>query len=694
MSERICSGMRTGIYQGNNGVVFVGAGIALFLLFQLFGAYFMWYGHPGPIGMDDSITYVHEITQFKGYSFGDAVQMRGNRLLYPYLAGFWATIAGVSATRVFEWGFYVGIILMSITLWRLLRRVNASPLFLFLAFALFAVYDGNGDAHGFFWVVPSFYAMMLFLAAAMALFYSKRPVIYGVPIILLLLITHSLGAYLAAVLLGGYFLDQVLWNGGRVHSVKKFLLLLAIGISALWVMEALRLAGVLRSSFVTSMHSHMLKGFGEGGGAYGVAFEAFLSGQHRLFDSLDRFQYAHGYLWVFAILTVNGVYHAYRHRQHGLLSLFSVLVLGQIVMCAVTFHTYRFFYPLELISYVLIAFGVYGALSWLLDRWRAGVMWHSSGSRALVVLNGVLLLLAGLFFYSSLHWKVKHHYDFKFSPAWYFESKEFEDYCASAGSIPVGFLDRIDKQLVVGALAGNGLMKDLLATPIRPAFKKNTTVIGQNPKYYGGARRGTWVVVPSQAKLVVKVPLEAGKRYWVELVDSGISDIGKFDLVVGKKVMRGWEIEDEVVRRLGGKELYPGFMLPWYTNPEVPWLFYGDGFLESDIDRHTKRFRMEIAPGASADELVLYNHGQAVRMMGAIRIVGEYGQVVQECDLDWGDAKALSAKLYSRIAAQDHPMLWSHGSGKALYCLEASFKDVKVFRSYASSLASLRTQNQ
>ncbi|MDP8306119.1 MAG: hypothetical protein RAO75_06405 [Candidatus Chlorobium antarcticum] len=156
---------------------------------------------------------------------------------------------------MFHLNFYIGLCLMGITLTVFFKNINPSPLFISTAFALLAFYEGNGAYHGFFWVVPSFYAIMPFLLTAIALFFSKHHYLYGIPLIILLTLTHSTGIYLAALLVAAVLLHETLFKGNIKGLIKTGIFLLsALGI--FYLAEYLYSIHLLSASFTSSFNSY------------------------------------------------------------------------------------------------------------------------------------------------------------------------------------------------------------------------------------------------------------------------------------------------------------------------------------------------------------------------------------------------------------------------------------------------------
>lgn len=660
------------------------AGVLFFLLGQWYGAYFMWYAHPGPLGMDDSIAYVYDVALCKVYALSDNPQLAGNKMLYPFLLAKISNVFGVSAASVFEWGFFIGLLLMGSVLWWLLSRIDGSPLFILIGLSLFGVYEGNNDAHGFFWVVPSFYAILLFLVSFGALFYSRHPLLYSMPVILLLVITHSIGAYLLVVLVCAYFFYEVVF----AKNLKAFL----FGVFFL-IMGALLVAFFGNSMpYIFWLHSFgksfdfYMTGWPDGSSAsFKLLFDNFISGLRQLTNSINDYQLAYLHIWVWLLLLAKGAHSAFRNRKYPLLSIAIVLILGQLVMFVVSNHTYRFFYPLEIISYILISYGLYDAVRSLGFK-RESAFPNISHLNAYSIFT---ILLSILFFYNALHWKVKHNYAFKFSPAWYFDQEGFQSYWRHLSDKRIAFMSDLDRRMIVAEMNDLSLLKEAMAASVGDVCDSGIKVVGQNPRYYGRDRKGVFVVLPAGSTLTMKIDLPAGKDYSLELFDSGISDVGKLLLGFDGTFKSSWEVQKQKVRRPEGPDMYPKFLLPWYRNPDLPWLGYRRGVHKSNVIRTISLYRMGFKTMSNVKELSLHNDGELLLLTGVIRIINDDGRIERVIDLDWGSAAELNRDLHCSIGGAVYPLLWKNASGSTLYRLDRNFKDVKVFESYAPHLEAL-----
>lgn len=183
-----------------------------FVLWKFFLIHTLWEDRYIPPVPDDSYIYIlhidsslrcnnlvscsEKIISFKTYAGFD-------HLTYRVFLGSIGKLFHLNAPSAYHINFYIGTILLSLTLVFFLNILSAGnkPLVAFSLFTL-ALYNGSGSYHGFFWVVPSFFALMIFfLTLAILLDDKNKHWKISLSIIIPLAIyTHILGLYLLAVL--------------------------------------------------------------------------------------------------------------------------------------------------------------------------------------------------------------------------------------------------------------------------------------------------------------------------------------------------------------------------------------------------------------------------------------------------------------------------------------------------------------
>lgn len=115
---------------------------------------------------------------------------------------------------VYQMNFYFGIILLPFILLYFLKIIETDKIFWFIAFIFLAFYNGTGEYHGFFWVVPSFFSVLAtFLLVALIFdksIYStlskKKLVLLQVFTTTWLIWSHPLGKFSFVSILLSYLL--------------------------------------------------------------------------------------------------------------------------------------------------------------------------------------------------------------------------------------------------------------------------------------------------------------------------------------------------------------------------------------------------------------------------------------------------------------------------------------------------------
>ncbi len=84
------------------------------------------------------------------------------RLPYRLLIGLPAKVLGLTALEAYRYSFYIGTVLLVFVLVYFLRRLTNNPKLIAFSLFILALFHGAGSYHGFFWVVPSFFSVLLF----------------------------------------------------------------------------------------------------------------------------------------------------------------------------------------------------------------------------------------------------------------------------------------------------------------------------------------------------------------------------------------------------------------------------------------------------------------------------------------------------------------------------------------------------
>lgn len=150
-------------------------------------------------------------------------------LTYRLFFGTLSHILNASPLQIFYLSFYLGIILLVPTLVIFLKNINPDKKL--IAFSLFflALFNGAGSYHGFFWIVPSFFALLIFfIVFSIIIGNYKNWKIYLFLLIPALIYTHFLGLYMLSVLVFFFALKYIFTNEIDKLMLKKIFFLIII----------------------------------------------------------------------------------------------------------------------------------------------------------------------------------------------------------------------------------------------------------------------------------------------------------------------------------------------------------------------------------------------------------------------------------------------------------------------------------
>ena len=132
----------------------------------------LWNGRVIPPSPDDSFIYILHIDSvikcnslvscdnslftFNNYSGFE-------HLSYRLFFGVIGKIFSLSAETVYYLSFFIGTVLLVPVLILFLHSINSDKRLIAISLFVLALYNGSGSYHGFFWVVPSFFAFLSFL---------------------------------------------------------------------------------------------------------------------------------------------------------------------------------------------------------------------------------------------------------------------------------------------------------------------------------------------------------------------------------------------------------------------------------------------------------------------------------------------------------------------------------------------------
>lgn len=142
-----------------------------FIIWKLFLVGILWEGRSVAPEPDDSYEYIARIAAvsdchsdlfcpYAGVSMADHSGFA--YLSYGLIFGLIGKIFSLAPEKTFHLGFYLGTLLLALILPFFLASFTSRRPLIALSILFLAFYHGTGESHGFFWVVPSFFSLILF----------------------------------------------------------------------------------------------------------------------------------------------------------------------------------------------------------------------------------------------------------------------------------------------------------------------------------------------------------------------------------------------------------------------------------------------------------------------------------------------------------------------------------------------------
>lgn len=207
------------------GSEWIGLSAILFLVYQFLISFLLW-NRTGdiPPGFGDAYSYIFGINKLIVHhtlfphvpylNFSEHFTYLG----YNLFMGLTGLIFGMSGEQVLYASFFFGkIFLLAALLFFLTRLFHEKKALVAISLACLAVFVGNGAIHGFFWVVPSFWMVVVFFVLWGMIFDTREYVWWVVFLISLFYITiHPMAIYSVSIFLTFTFLaflfHQEIWK--------------------------------------------------------------------------------------------------------------------------------------------------------------------------------------------------------------------------------------------------------------------------------------------------------------------------------------------------------------------------------------------------------------------------------------------------------------------------------------------------
>jgi hypothetical protein len=235
------------------------ASIVFFLFWKLFLVGILWNGRAIPPEPDDTYTYIADIAAvaqchswpctYPGFSLAD--HSGTSYLTYSFLFGTLARITSLPAETIFYFSFYVGTVLLSLLLVPFLRSFTQDKNLIAWSTVFLAFYHGTGETHGFFWVVPSFFATLFFMALTTFVIDNERSFIrpWMSPVLVLFFVFgHPMSVYLSSLFAFYCFFLWVFQKSIGPGVLKRATLIIALALLFSWG-QTLYLSKVSQKNF-------------------------------------------------------------------------------------------------------------------------------------------------------------------------------------------------------------------------------------------------------------------------------------------------------------------------------------------------------------------------------------------------------------------------------------------------------------
>lgn len=687
--------------------------LILFLLAQLGSIYFRLYHAPGPIGLDDSDAYIFRIDFFRhlaqsGQGMGNILRERiaqcdssqdinnlkefyGSIIMLPL--GYAAALLNISSMDVFHANFYLGILCMAIVLCFIFCKYNLPRKSIAIGFLLFAFYTGQGNYHGFYWVVPSFFCIVFWLASFYSLFYSMRFWIFLPIFIFFLLFSHPSSLFGVAILIFSWFLQSIFRRNWKEQWTRPLVLILAVliflAIYSILIRHELIVPLFLEDSAIGTNASRsvikMENVFTPTVVApTGEMLSYLFGGYPKRLSIFYRSVHMGLYVLLLFPLTLWSVVKAYRVKEYPVLALFiSCLILCHAMPLYSDKFAIRSFYFFEVATLLLYTIGLREAV---IDIEQSPYFWTRKWTRPVFLL---LLSLQGCFIvFRNLDLHLEEMLSEKVHAKRYIDTNTLKQFISSRDNVVCsnGGVENMYKFSTVDAGWNSNVICSSM-TSIDSPKKHELLYAEENLKYYYTSkpqdykRFGSSAVLLSGMGLVLDDDLSG--NYQVILEDTGIPPAQAQVLQLQARahgatpepVWGRWEVSPLDVIVPLADELPFGSLL----RPLVPLL----DRLKKDYLVVRKNYvftrTLEMArPGS----LVLVNDSpQDIEFCGTLTLIQD-GKIIRRIDLDRGATNLL--RQIQIVAADGYrfPLPWTLPHREGWFELYENFWDLKIFRRY------------
>lgn len=212
------------------------AALVFFIAWKFILIGILWNNRLVPPEPDDSYSYINQIASVKNcphiicehpsVTFSDPSGFI--YLSYRIFFGMVAKLFFLTPEQTFHFNFYLGTVLMAAVILFFLKKITDNKKV--MAFSLFfmAFYHGTGETHGFHWVTPGFYAVLLFFLILALILSPKKHFVLLIFITSVFVFTHPLSTYFSFILVIFYFFLLFFKRKNDFLFLKKIALVLSV----------------------------------------------------------------------------------------------------------------------------------------------------------------------------------------------------------------------------------------------------------------------------------------------------------------------------------------------------------------------------------------------------------------------------------------------------------------------------------
>lgn len=391
--------------------------LCFFILWKFLLISVMWQERALPPEPDDSLTYSGHI-----YSVIRCPQLICNTpyistqrpdgyhyLSYRLFWGILAKISHIDSMSMYRASFYLGTAAMAFVLTFLLSKLTTNRKLIAFSLAVLALFFGAGSWHGFFWVVPSFFAVLLFFWLFALLYVEKKDWRWRTALIALsisLVFVHPTGIYLIFLLPIYAAIRRLLPNGSQKKVSQAILIIIASSLLA-YVPVQYKLSNnpLPYSSQPKTLIADITSTFNGEAAEISVAnpptadLTVHSAYWRQFYSGWQRFQ--NDYIdWLFptslgAVIYIIFFLLLWRARQFRLIALY---------LAALVFTVVSFFHPLGgrsiivlwPVTFIVYAFGFWYSFSYIAQR--AVERWRKTAAFSVVGVTFTLFILANLLY--------------------------------------------------------------------------------------------------------------------------------------------------------------------------------------------------------------------------------------------------------------------------------------------------------